>query len=263
MLRIVAHRNFQCKSVVADRNFVGIAPPFGVHTMHDMTDETGPRLKQARLNAGFRTAAEFADKNGIPRPTYQLHEQGRRRLKPEVAAQYSRILGIQVEWLLYGNGNSPDISSSNTISDRLHTQSRYKTIMIDELDVRAGAGGWQSGEWGEPVSAWQLPSELVRLITSTESERIKIIRVVGDSMTPAYSPGDRIMVDTEDRRPSPPGVFVLYDGLGLVVKRVEFVPFSDPGKVRIFSVNPEYSPYERTLEEAYIQGRVVGKWLWT
>jgi hypothetical protein len=70
------------------------------------------------------------------------------------------------------------------------------------------------------------------------------------------------MVDTGDVRPSPPGVFVVWDGLGFVVKRVEFMVHSDPPKVKITSDNPKYTPYERVLGEAYIQGRVLGKWLW-
>jgi hypothetical protein len=32
--------------------------------------------------------------------------------------------------------------------------------------------------------------------------------------------------------------------------------------VRITSDNGKYDPYERTLDEAYIQGRVIGQWRW-
>jgi phage repressor protein C with HTH and peptisase S24 domain len=56
-----------------------------------------------------------------------------------------------------------------------------------------------------------------------------------------------------------PGIFVIWDGLGLVAKRVEHVPNSDPPKVIIKSVNPEYETYERDAEEVHVTGRV----LWT
>ena len=82
-------------------------------------------------------------------------------------------------------------------------------------------------------------------------------------MTPTFNPLDRVMVDLSDQTPSPPGVFVIWDGLGLVVKRVEHLAHSDPPRVRITSDNPKYQPYERILGEAYIQGRVLGKWYWT
>jgi len=90
-----------------------------------------------------------------------------------------------------------------------------------------------------------------------------VITVYGDSMEPTLAPGTRVMVDTEDRIPSPPGIFVVYDGLGLVVKRVEHRPQSSPPAVRLISDNPRYDSYECPLEEARIQGRVIGRWQWT
>lgn len=71
------------------------------------------------------------------------------------------------------------------------------------------------------------------------------------------------MVDTQDRSPSPPGIFVVWDGFGLVVKRMEMVPYSDPPKVRLISRNREYSTLELPAEDVHINGRVFGKWLWT
>jgi phage repressor protein C with HTH and peptisase S24 domain len=53
-------------------------------------------------------------------------------------------------------------------------------------------------------------------------------------------------------RIGPPGV----DGMGLVVKRLEHVPMSDPPRVRIISDNPHYTPYECTADEINIVGRV-------
>jgi hypothetical protein len=54
----------------------------------------------------------------------------------------------------------------------------------------------------------------------------------------------------------------VWDGLGLVVKRVQVLAHSDPTRVKITSDNAKYEAYERTLAEAYIQGRVIGQWRW-
>ena len=78
-----------------------------------------------------------------------------------------------------------------------------------------------------------------------------------DSMEPLMSSGDRILIDTSQRVPVPPGIFVIWDGMGLVSKRVEHIPNSDPPKVLIKSVNPEYQAYERIAEEVNVVGRVV------
>ena len=81
------------------------------------------------------------------------------------------------------------------------------------------------------------------------------IQESGGSLPP--STGDRILVNTNLRVPSPPGLFVFWDGMGLVAKRVEHVPHSDPPKVIIKSVNPEYQTYEREAEEVKVVGRVI------
>lgn len=49
----------------------------------------------------------------------------------------------------------------------------------------------------------------------------------------------------EPLMPVPPGTFVIWDGMGLVAKRVEHVPQSDPPNVVLKSLNPEYASYER------------------
>ena len=55
----------------------------------------------------------------------------------------------------------------------------------------------------------------------------------------------------------PPGIFVIWDGMGLVAKRIEHVPHSEPPKVVLKSLNPEYDSYERLAEEVRLVGRAV------
>jgi phage repressor protein C with HTH and peptisase S24 domain len=85
---------------------------------------------------------------------------------------------------------------------------------------------------------------------------LRVMAVQGDSMMPTLNEGDVILVDMNQRNPIPPGVFVLHDGMGLVAKRLEHVPMSDPPRVRIISDNPHYTPYECTADEINIVGRV-------
>ncbi len=135
-------------------------------------------------------------------------------------------------------------------------------LPIIELDVRASAGAGLTGGAEKPVAQWQLPTEIVRSYTTAPASELRIITVMGDSMEPTLMPGQRVMVDTGDRLPSPPGIFVVWDGLGLVVKRLQVLPHSDPPRVKISSDNIKYDTYERTMDEAYIQGRVIGHWRW-
>jgi phage repressor protein C with HTH and peptisase S24 domain len=85
---------------------------------------------------------------------------------------------------------------------------------------------------------------------------MRVMAVQGDSMMPTLNEGDVILVDMNQRDPTPSGIFVLHDGMGLVAKRLERVPMSDPPRVRIISDNPRYLPYDCTADEVSIIGRV-------
>ena len=137
---------------------------------------------------------------------------------------------------------------------------RMATLM--ELDLRAGAGQVSMIDSERIAAEWHIPADLFRAQTSAPLSTLRIITIYGDSMEPELAAGTRVVVDTTDRTPSPPGVFVVYDGLGLVVKRLEHIARSDPARVRLTSDNPKYQPYELTIDEAQIQGRVIGRWRW-
>ena len=170
------------------------------------------------------------------------------------------VLGVSASYLLDASDDAPmpaqGVARAVPVGDG-------PMVPIVELDVRAGAGGGALNSEELEAGHWQLPGDLVRSVTTAPTTALKILTVYADSMEPEFRPGQRVMVDTSDQMPSPPGVFVAWDGLATVIKRVEFVPHSDPPKIRFTSDNPRYQPYERTLEEAHIRGRVIGRWTWT
>ena len=130
-------------------------------------------------------------------------------------------------------------------------------VSIMELQVRAAAGGGALVESEAEGVRWYFPAEWLRHEIRASASDLRMITIDGDSMEPLLRSGDKILIDTARRAPSPPGVFVLFDGLGLVAKQLELVPQSDPPKVLIKSANPRYETYERTAEEVSIVGRVV------
>ncbi len=228
------------------------------------TADKPERLKKARINAGYKTPGDAADALGVPRPSYYHHENGTRDFSNDDAVRYARKYKVRPEWLILGI-DADDAQKSSRV--------------IREVDARAGAGGGGLGEMithtqnGYSVDAdavrdvWSVPDSFLRGVLHTEPSAAWIIEVSGDSgydPTNPHAPGslfsgDRVICDTRDRRPSPPGPFLVFDGTGLVVKLVEIVPKSDPVRIRLSSRNPSYSPYEATVEEAFIIGRVKGR----
>lgn len=78
-------------------------------------------------------------------------------------------------------------------------------------------------------------------------------------MAPMLEEGDTVMVDFAQTRPSPPGIFIIDDGVGLVAKRLDPIPNTNPQMLRLTSENSAYTNYHRRLDEVNIVGRVV--WL--
>lgn len=84
---------------------------------------------------------------------------------------------------------------------------------------------------------------------------LRLIKIQGDNMQPALLDGDIILVNLAHKTPSPPGIFLLFDGIGLVAKRLEYIP--DSAIVRVISDNPKYTSYDVPVREIKVVGRVV------
>ena len=124
------------------------------------------------------------------------------------------------------------------------------------MRASAGPGALLEG-FEETKDVWYFPDAMIRHEFRSRAGDLRIITIDGDSMEPVLSSGDRIMIDTSQRMPVPPGIFVIWDGMGIVAKRIEHILSSDPAKLRIMSVNPDYETYERDAEEVHVIGRVV------
>lgn len=83
---------------------------------------------------------------------------------------------------------------------------------------------------------------------------LRVVDVKGDSMSPTLSEGDTVLINLKENTPSPPGIFILFDGFSLVLKRLELQP---DGTVQILSDNLNYAPHTRPLSNINIIGRVV------
>src|SRR5262249_34229490 len=110
-------------------------------------------------------------------------------------------------------------------------------------------------------SVWQVPKLYLRELGLTDNG-LYFFRAVGDRMTRpdggGINSGDILMADTKDRHPSPPGIFALHDGVGVVVNRLEFVANSEPPRICIKPANPAHAIYELPAEEV----RVIGRCVW-
>ena len=131
---------------------------------------------------------------------------------------------------------------------------------IPEVEVEASAGpGALAEEFVAEKARWFLPEGMILYEGGASPAAMRVLRVRGVSMEPELSEGDRLLVDTARRRPETGEMFVLWDGNGLVVKRVELANGSGAPALRLKSAHSDYADYTCLAQDVHI----VGKVLWT
>jgi len=244
------------------------------------------RIKQARAARGY-SGEQLAELCGVTKGTVSQWESGKTSPTKNNMPLALAALRVDENWLRTGSDPQPDFVLLNedgeieTIIEVKSTPKKKQKLppkadhhFIPEIDVRAGMGGggglsdYQEGYkngtnnygsngdvYTDQIKAnWSIPDGYLRQELNVNPNKVRIIDVDGDSMEPTLRAGDRVMVDFNDVRPRP-GIFCVWDGFGIVVKRVETVHGTD--RVRLLSDNDRHTPYEVTAEEAKILGRVV------
>ncbi len=197
-----------------------------------------------------------------------VHRGTPRKLPEDVRHLLAAHLGVDESALR--EGGPPQVASSGArqatemTTRRAVTYARALTVDSDpsvtavpEVRINASAGGGSLIEQERRGDTWYFPVAWLQHQLHAEAENLRIISIDGDSMEPILEAGDKILVDTSRKSPSPPGIFVLFDGMGLVAKQLEPVPNTEPARVLIRSANPRYQDYERTVDEVSVIGRVV------
>lgn len=245
---------------------------FGV--MGTLAERLKFRRKQLGLSqSAVARAVSRRRKRPFSQQAYASLEAGKAQTSGEIAT-IAEVLDVPLSWLRDGEGQRPAAPApqefESAVNADLGLQQPDGTIL--EVDVRAGAGGG-----GVPVEAyvtspdgnsyhaegirdrWVIPPTVVREMLHATTAHIRVFEVIGDSMEPRLNEGDRVFIDVRYRVPSPEGIFALWDGLGVVIKRIQVVRGSDPMRLRIISANAQYEPYEATLDEVNIIGRFAGR----
>jgi phage repressor protein C with HTH and peptisase S24 domain len=213
---------------------------------YTMADRLRARSRQLGMTAG--RVAELA---GINRSfVYDIMRGRSENPNLEKLDQVAQTLNVERNWLLHGIG---DVDGESPIME----DPMEAFVSIPSVEVTASMGGGNlvtdEVENGEPYNFQR--SWIVHDLKA-DPANLRIMHVEGDSMMPTLHSGDVVLVDLARRSPTPPGIFVLFDGMGLVAKRLEHIPNNDPPKVRVISDNTFYSPYERTADEVSIIGRI-------
>jgi phage repressor protein C with HTH and peptisase S24 domain len=214
---------------------------------HTLADRLRARSDQLGL-----APAHVAEMAGVNRSfVYDILRGRSSRPGIDRIADIARVLKVDRDWLIHGIGEVEGPSP-------FHENPDDAFVAIAHATPRPSMGGGAvvTEDGDTPGRAYHFRQSWIRHKLKASPAQLRIMHVEGDSMAPTLLGGDAVLVDMTRQLPNPPGIFVLDDGMGLVAKRLEHIPNSDPPAVRVISDNKLYPEYERTAEEIRIIGRI-------
>ncbi|MFO0389490.1 MAG: XRE family transcriptional regulator [Alphaproteobacteria bacterium] len=90
-------------------------------------------------------------------------------------------------------------------------------------------------------------------------DNAKFFRITSDDMSPKLIRGDVVLIDTSNTKPSPPGLFLIFDGVGLTVRNIAYIKNPKNKRISVRSENQSDYKDDRDLDDVLIVGRIV--WL--
>lgn len=228
----------------------------------------GKRVAAARDAAGM-SQDELAAAVGMKQQGIGSIEKGEVE-RPRKLRELAQALSKSEEFLLYGEEPAGrHVVPIGEEFDAEPERSGRPESGILEIDVRAGLGGGgttdgrevrHDGDYADPVKpeAWHFPARFMRDEVRASESQVIILETDGDSMEPTIGSGERIIVHTGMKTPSPDGIFALRDTFGnIIAKRLQVLRKGEPPRVLIISDNKAHATEEVGLDEITIVGRVL------
>jgi len=217
--------------------------------------------------------SELVRLSGVSKQQLSRLENNQIRLRLDHLKPFAKALGFTPEQiLLWGKlpGTGDHIESSDILGPTPYRDDALGPPrgQIPELDTRAGLGGGgvpsrevrKEGRHADPIKSegWSFPPSFVREQLHAAPARLLVLETNGDSMSPTILSGERVIVDTGHKTPSPDGLYAIRDAFGsIVVKRLQVMRATKPTRLNIISDNPNHSNEEAPLADVEIVGKVL------
>lgn len=225
--------------------------PHEIAEIKKRNEAAGRRFRECRDEAEL-TQQEIAKIFGISRSAVAQWELGETSMSVYVVTRAATLftetgkLKVTPEWLAFGIDGHPTV-----ITKLPDGTSELKEVSFGEtMDEQLPAGSWS-------VPVGYLKGDLHVLST----EGLIIWRTESDSMAPTYEYGDRLIIDTNAKRASPPGAFLIWDGIGPTLAHITVIQATEAGQyARVSSsLGVDGDRYEVAVEKLKIIGRVKGR----
>ena len=130
-------------------------------------------------------------------------------------------------------------------------------VLVPSHNVQASAGGGSIISDESVVDHLAFKREWITQSLGCQPDKICVIQVRGDSMTPTINDADLLLLDLREISPRSEGVYVIQLNGGLLVKRLSY---KLNGAIEVISDNARYGTQtitEKEHKDLVILGRVV------
>jgi transcriptional regulator with XRE-family HTH domain len=218
--------------------------------------------------------SELVRLSGVSKQQLSRLENGQIRLRLDHLKPFAGPLGYTVEqillWGRYPGTTGSHVESSDVLREEPGQEEPLGPApgQVPELDIRAGLGGGgtparelrKDGRHADALKSegWLFPGSFVRDQLHSLSGRLLVIETTGDSMAPTIVSGERVIVDTSHKTPTPDGLYAIRDTFNhIVVKRLQVLRSTRPPRVKLISDNPNHPSEEAPLGDLEIVGKVL------
>lgn len=199
---------------------------------------------------------ELVRLSGVSKQQLSRLENGQIRLRLDHLEPFAKHLGYTPEQILLW-GRFPG-------TPEMHPGGKQQAVIqgpgdIQEIDIRARVSARKASRQFEVKEEyWSFPKRFVTEQLHTSAGKLRVLEVEGDSMAPTLMAGDRVVIDTGHKDPSPDGLYAIRDAFkAVIVRRLQLLRSAGPARVKIIVDNPKHAIEEVSLNEVEVVGKVV------
>src|SRR5690349_15662780 len=220
-----------------------------------------PKLTKTGLfharEARRMSRSELVKRSGVSKQQLSRLENGLIRLRLDHLKPFANALGYSPDQILLW-GRYPGTIQGETLGASEH---------VPELAPRAEAGSAHSklrtrkeGRHVERLKAedWVFPTSFITNQLQASAKNLLVIEAESDAMAPTITSGDKVIVDTGHKTPSPDGLYAIRDAFeNVIIRRLQLLRAAHPSRMKIISDNPKHAAEEVALGELEIVGKAL------
>lgn len=202
----------------------------------------GDRLREARESREM-SQQQVANHLGLSRAAITQWETDTTSPSLHKIIEAAKFLQVKPEWLAFG------VSMEAKVEYRDPEDMGFVVVTEYAFGERV--------DQKHSVGSYAFPKEYLGEINCTSPNATILWRVDGTNMENLYEAGDRVIIDTSQRRPAS-GIFLIWDGFGPALHDIAVRPVDGKMSALVSSRDGRTQSYETDPSKLAIIGRVRG-----